>query len=167
MKNLICFLSLLVSSSLFAQSLTVSGNLSHVAAIGGETSGFSVNGQEVDLSNFRIHTAIPDGSGIVISGQLQERQGPTRGSYQVLIAEEVQVSIRGLIVGMMAIGGETAGVALETEEGRLFELDLSNLPLLPQTDLLDRVVDISGKIERRQGISRKNFEVLTVKNILQ
>lgn len=168
MKNLVLILGVCFSSFSFANpiTMTVSGNLSLVAAIGGETTGFLVDGVEVDFSEFKKGSAIPEGSGIVVTGQLEQREGTTRGTYEVLVAKDLQISIRGTVVGMMAIGGESTGIALMTDEGRLFEMDISTSNINSQVELLDRNVEVSGNLVKRQGVSRKNFEVLNVKNIL-
>lgn len=78
------------------------------------------------------------------------------------VAGEWQGQVR---VGVMAIGGETTGVVLETNDGLSFELAISD------KNLLDSLMDgweirVGGVLTSVNGLERPSRKIIKVKNII-
>jgi hypothetical protein len=72
-----------------------------------------------------------------------------------------------LRTGLVAIGGETTGYAIETEDGKSLELDFGkSKDLARQADKLDRkMVVVQGVLEVRKGVERKTRSIIKVSSL--
>jgi hypothetical protein len=81
--------------------------------------------------------------------------------------ESIEVVVRGTLrTGMMAIGGETTGTTV-TARGATWELDLRGDPKWKtQAESLNgKPVVVTGSLEVRAGVERRQRWILTVKSL--
>ena len=81
--------------------------------------------------------------------------------------DAIDVVVRGTLrTGVMAIGGETTGTTV-TARGATWELDLRGRPELASRaeSLSGRRVVVSGSLEARPAVARRQRWILTVKTL--
>ena len=81
--------------------------------------------------------------------------------------DSIDVVVRGTLrTGIMAIGGESTGTTV-TARGATWELDLRGTPELPRRaeSLSGRRVVVTGSLEVRPGVERRQRWILTVKTL--
>lgn len=81
--------------------------------------------------------------------------------------ESIDVVVRGTLrTGIMAIGGETTGTTI-TSSGATWELDLRGNPdwAARAESLSGRRVVVTGRLEVRPGVERRQRWIVTVKTL--
>ena len=81
--------------------------------------------------------------------------------------ESIEVVVRGTLrTGMMAIGGETTGTTVSAR-GATWELDLGSNPKwkAQAESLSGKRVVVTGSLEVRPGVERRQRWILTVKSL--
>jgi hypothetical protein len=92
------------------------------------------------------------------------------GTIKTVKVHEVNITVAGKLIRVMAIGGETTGWAVELDEPRQIggerlirlEVDPAGTKL---GDFENRRIEIVGILEKRSGIERKKYWVVVVKEI--
>lgn len=80
------------------------------------------------------------------------------------------ITVRGTLVRVAAIGGETTGWAVRLDEaatldGRLTEALEVDGPVQQFATLEDKRVEATGKVTIRHGVERREWPVLEISNI--
>lgn len=81
--------------------------------------------------------------------------------------DSIEVVVRGTLrAGIMAVGGETTGTTI-TARGVTWELDLRARPEWPARaeSLAGRRVVVTGTLEGRHGVERRQRWIVTVKTL--
>ena len=81
--------------------------------------------------------------------------------------DSIEVVVRGTLrTGIMAVGGETTGTTI-TARGVTWELDLRGRPELAARaeSLAGRRVVVTGSLEVRPGVERRQRSIVTVKTL--
>jgi hypothetical protein len=81
--------------------------------------------------------------------------------------DSIDVVVRGTLrTGIMAVGGETTGTTV-TARGVTWELDLRGTPGLAARaeSLAGRRVVVTGSLEARPGVARRQRVIVTVKTL--
>ena len=81
--------------------------------------------------------------------------------------DAIDVTVRGTLrTGVMAVGGESTGTTI-TAKGATWELDLRAAPeLARRADFLSgRRVVVTGSLEARRGVARRQRWIVTVKTL--
>lgn len=90
-----------LASAVREEIMTFSGTLRHVAAIGGETSGFALVSDagttELDLATRGLQSQFVEGKMVSVTGHMEQRTGVETGVRQVLVVESMRdiTSIEG------------------------------------------------------------------------
>lgn len=84
-----------------------------------------------------------------------------------IVSIDCETSIEGVLeLGMMAIGGETTGTALRTEDG-LVEVDFANFEGTEKlSDLNGKRIELYGESELRHSVERGFRRVFIVEGLL-
>jgi hypothetical protein len=95
------------------------------------------------------------------------RAGLVAAAMAVAGDDSIDVVVRGTLrTGIMAVGGETTGTTI-TARGATWELDLRGTPGLMQRaeSLAGRRVVVTGSLEVRPGVERRQRSIVTVKTL--
>jgi hypothetical protein len=93
------------------------------------------------------------------------------GMRPIIKPPDVQLTVTGKLIKVMAIGGETTGWALDLDKPRQIgdktwkrlEVDPAGQKL---GDLENKRLEVTGNLQKCSGIERKEYWVLVVKQIL-
>jgi hypothetical protein len=96
---------------------------------------------------------------LICAAMLSAGSGPAEESITATV-------VGTLRTGIVAIGGETTGTTI-TAKGIKWELDFGkNADLRATAEKLDgKLVTVSGKLERRQGVETKERWIVTVTSL--
>lgn len=87
-------------------------------------------------------------------------------SLEQILQTNTQLTITGVLTRVMAIGGETSGIAVVTRNGDHVEVDLSTNSLLEVMDTLEgREVVIIGKMVKKRGVEIPERNILVATDI--
>jgi len=95
---------------------------------------------------------------------------PRTGTIKAVKAPEVEITVTGKLLRVMAIGAETTGWAVDLDEPRQIEgkkvtrieIDPAGQPV---GDFENRRGEIAGILEKRSGVERGDYWVIVVKKI--
>jgi hypothetical protein len=92
------------------------------------------------------------------------------GATQAGGTPEVEITVTGKLLRVMAIGGETTGWAVELDEPRqIEEAKVTRITIDPAGLLIaefeNRRVEIAGTLEQRCGVERGEYWVMVLKKI--
>lgn len=185
MKTIISFTLILLlafeylnASSITAGDVELKGKLrTGTLALGGETTGVELNTEEGQTYELALQGELMkkarslSGKDVVVKGTLKEKKGVEISIRKILRVHTIErfVTIEGsLIMGKMALGGETTGVELKTEEGQTYELALKSDLMKKARTLSGQAVLVKGTLKERKGVEvaiRKMIEVTKLEAI--
>jgi hypothetical protein len=91
---------------------------------------------------------------------------PARGAIQQPPQEGQRITVSGTLhTGIVAIGGETTGYAIETADGRMIELQLNRAQQQRANRLDGRQIEVTGRLTIVQGVERPDREVIIVERM--
>ena len=112
--------------------------------------------------------------GLVSNAGAEPKTEPTPpnlpGTIKAVKAPEVEITVTGKLIRVMAIGSETTGWAVDLDEPRQIggkkvtriEIDPAGAKV---GDFETRRIEVAGILEKRSGIERRDYWVIVVKKI--
>ena len=92
------------------------------------------------------------------------------GTIKAVKAPEVEITVTGKLIRVMAIGSETTGWAVDLDEPRqIGGRNITRIEIDPAGtkvgDFENRRIEVAGILEKRSGIERREYWVMVVKKI--